>query len=114
MRPIETVDKSKMSTQFSSKGKRFSIDDAFEEETDEAIKVYGSTNPRSNNGITKNHFGNGDHINVNIDNGRYVSQFRSFPELIPFFSELINWQTMLQETAILSFKIIMNVPVKRT
>lgn len=85
MRPIETVDKSKMSTQFSSKGKRFSIDDAFEEETDEAIKVYGSTNPRSNNGITKNHFGNGDHINVNIDNGRYVSQFRSFPELIPFF-----------------------------
>lgn len=24
-------------------GKRFSIDDAFEEETDEAIRVYGST-----------------------------------------------------------------------
>lgn len=70
MKPCETIEKSKMSTQFSSKGKRFSIDDAFEEETDEAIKVYGSTNSRAGNGISKNHFGNGDHINVNIENGR--------------------------------------------
>lgn len=40
-----------MSTQFSLSNqrqpKRFSIDDAFEEETDEAIKVYGATTPRS-------------------------------------------------------------------
>lgn len=72
MRPSETVEKPKMSTQFSSKGKRFSIDDAFEEETDEAIRVYGSTNPRANNGISKSHFGNGDHISVNIENGRYT------------------------------------------
>lgn len=28
-------------------GKRFSIDDAFEEETDEAIRVYGSTGASS-------------------------------------------------------------------
>lgn len=70
MRPSDTAEKSKMSTQFSSKGKRFSIDDAFEEETDEAIKVYGSTNPRSTNGVSKNQFGTGDHININIENGR--------------------------------------------
>lgn len=70
MKQCDTIEKSKMSTQFSSKGKRFSIDDAFEEETDEAIKVYGSTNSRPNNGISKNHFGNGDHISVNIENGR--------------------------------------------
>lgn len=70
MRSSESVEKSKMSTQFSSKGKRFSIDDAFEEETDEAIKVYGSTNPRTGNGVSKSNFGNGDHINVNIENGR--------------------------------------------
>lgn len=31
----------------SSREKRFSIDDAFEEETDEAIKVYGATVNRS-------------------------------------------------------------------
>lgn len=31
----------------SGNGKRFSIDDAFEEETDEAIRVYGSTGPCS-------------------------------------------------------------------
>lgn len=72
MRPSDTGKDTKMSTQFSTKGKRFSIDDAFEEETDEAIKVYGSTHPRSNNDVPKNHFGNGDHINVNIENGRYV------------------------------------------
>lgn len=70
MRPSDTVEKFKMSSQLTTKGKRFSIDDAFEEETDEAIKVYGSTNPRSNINISKNHFGNGDHVNVNIENGR--------------------------------------------
>lgn len=70
MRPIDTVDKSKMSIQFSTKGNTFSIDDAFEEETDEAIKVYGSANPRSTNGVPKNQFGNEDNININIENGR--------------------------------------------
>lgn len=59
-----------MSSQFSlSNGKqqkRFSIDDAFEEETDEAIKVYGSTtigSPISNS--PRN--GQGDHV-VNVGN----------------------------------------------
>ncbi|GBP23871.1 hypothetical protein EVAR_86248_1 [Eumeta japonica] len=36
-----------MTRPFASKEKRFSIDDAFEEETDEAIKVYGATGDRS-------------------------------------------------------------------
>lgn len=36
-----------MSHSFIRTGKRFSIDDAFEEEDDELIKVYGSTNERS-------------------------------------------------------------------
>lgn len=65
-----------MSYQFSltnGKQKRFSIDDAFEEETDEAIKVYGTTGPRSpmshshSNGILSE----GDHVAVNMENGRY-------------------------------------------
>lgn len=71
MKPSDTTDQSKM-TQFTVKGKRFSIEDAFEEETDEAIKVYGSTNPRADNGTPKNHYGNGDHISINIENGRCV------------------------------------------
>lgn len=36
-----------------SSGKRFSIDDAFEEETDEAIRVYGSTETCSVNNISR-------------------------------------------------------------
>lgn len=36
-----------MTRSFSNGEKRFSIDDAFEEETDEAIKVYGATGDRS-------------------------------------------------------------------
>ncbi|XP_018569981.1 transmembrane protein 134 [Anoplophora glabripennis] len=65
-----------MSSQFSLSGsgrqqKRFSIDDAFEEETDEAIKVYGSTGPRSPvSNTSRNILGEGDHVNVNIENGR--------------------------------------------
>lgn len=58
-----------MSSQFSrqnGKPKRFSIDDAFEEETDEAIKVYGIATPTTPNGK----IGQGDSININIDNGR--------------------------------------------
>ncbi|XP_076256362.1 transmembrane protein 230 [Rhynchophorus ferrugineus] len=58
-----------MSSQFSrqnGKPKRFSIDDAFEEETDEAIKVYGIATPTTPNGK----IGQGDTININIDNGR--------------------------------------------
>ncbi|XP_060533327.1 transmembrane protein 134 [Cylas formicarius] len=58
-----------MSSQFSfsgSKQKRFSIDDAFEEETDEAIKVYGSTDYK----IKNNKIGQGDSIGINIDNGQ--------------------------------------------
>lgn len=43
-------------------GKRFSIDDAFEEETDEAIKVYGSTGAcspvRSNSGTENGSYNN--------------------------------------------------------
>ncbi|KAL3270961.1 hypothetical protein HHI36_021464 [Cryptolaemus montrouzieri] len=53
----------------SGKLKRFSIDDAFEEETDEAIKVYGSTIPRSplsNHSIASQSDLNG----VRVDNGR--------------------------------------------
>nr|CAI5830548.1 unnamed protein product [Callosobruchus analis] len=52
------------------KQKRFSIDDAFEEETDEAIKVYG-TSPRSPvSNPNKSIIGEGDHVNINIENGR--------------------------------------------
>lgn len=36
-----------MTRPFGNNDKRFSIDDAFEEETDEAIKVYGATGDRS-------------------------------------------------------------------
>lgn len=36
-----------MATVFGRSNKRFSIDDAFEEENDEAIKIYGSTTERS-------------------------------------------------------------------
>ncbi|EFA04989.1 transmembrane protein 134 [Tribolium castaneum] len=54
-----------MSTQFSLSNqrqpKRFSIDDAFEEETDEAIKVYGST-PTPTAGSPQ--------VDVRVDNGR--------------------------------------------
>ncbi|KAL1501497.1 hypothetical protein ABEB36_006807 [Hypothenemus hampei] len=44
---------------------KFSIDDAFEEETDEAIKVYGSTTLGSINGK----LGQGDSITLSIENG---------------------------------------------
>ncbi|CAH0548691.1 unnamed protein product [Brassicogethes aeneus] len=54
-----------MSSQF--RGNRFSIDDAFEEETDEAIKVYGSTCPRSPTSPCSN---GQEHTKVNIENGR--------------------------------------------
>lgn len=53
--------------------KRFSIDDAFEEETDEAIKVYGSAGQRNlENGM--NGLGQGECAlnGVKVDNGRYV------------------------------------------
>lgn len=45
-----------------TKQKRFSIDDAFEEETDEAIKVYGT----AMNG------GAGDCNGVKMENGRWI------------------------------------------
>lgn len=50
------------------KEKRFSIDDAFEEETDEAIKVYGTAGTPT--GVNGN--GVGDCNGVKIDNGRFV------------------------------------------
>lgn len=43
--------------------KRFSIDDAFEEETDEAIKVYGSTCMVMNKELS----GSGDCTDVKVD-----------------------------------------------
>ncbi|XP_030757240.1 transmembrane protein 134 [Sitophilus oryzae] len=55
-----------MSSQFSrqnDKPKRFSIDDAFEEETDEAIKVYGITTPTSEEKL-----GQGDSLNIALNN----------------------------------------------
>ncbi|KAG5874754.1 hypothetical protein JTB14_013119 [Gonioctena quinquepunctata] len=52
------------------KPKRFSIDDAFEEETDEAIKVYGSTGPRSPISNSVRNILETDHINVTVENGR--------------------------------------------
>lgn len=45
------------------KEKRFSIDDAFEEETDEAIKVYGTASVPAG--------ANGECNGVKIDNGRW-------------------------------------------
>ncbi|CAG9861294.1 unnamed protein product [Phyllotreta striolata] len=62
-----------MSYQFSltnGKQKRFSIDDAFEEETDEAIKVYGTTGSRSPVSHSNRLHGEGDHVAVNMENGR--------------------------------------------
>ncbi|XP_050311858.1 transmembrane protein 134 [Anthonomus grandis grandis] len=60
-----------MSSQFSrqnGKQKRFSIDDAFEEETDEAIKVYGATSPTTPNCKI---MGQGDSgIGITMENGR--------------------------------------------
>lgn len=50
------------------KEKRFSIDDAFEEETDEAIKVYGTAGTPT--GVNGN--GISDCNGVKIDNGRFV------------------------------------------
>lgn len=70
-----------MSTQLSkqnNKLKRFSIDDAFEEETDEAIKVYG-TNP--NHTTTNGKLGHGDSITFNMENGRWQLSIL-FPNLI--------------------------------
>lgn len=46
-----------------SRQKRFSIDDAFEEETDEAIKVYGATGTVLN----KDRSGSGDCTEVKVD-----------------------------------------------
>lgn len=45
-----------MTRPFGNGEKRFSIDDAFEEETDEVIKVYGATGDRS---FIQNKFKNG-------------------------------------------------------
>lgn len=110
----DSAEKSKMSTQFTTKGKRFSIDDAFEEETDEAIKVYGSTNPRLNC-TPKNHFGNCDQITVNIDNGRYVQTIFVFaPVYLLLVLGRIKLPMMHRATAIRSFRTTMNVQVKKT
>lgn len=58
-----------MSSQFSNgKLKKFSIDDAFEEETDEAIKVYGSTIPRSP--LSSSSLASHGLTGVKVDNGR--------------------------------------------
>lgn len=46
------------------KQKRFSIDDAFEEETDEAIRVYGTVGTPTSNGPS------GDCVGTKIENGR--------------------------------------------
>ncbi|KAB0791484.1 hypothetical protein PPYR_03294 [Photinus pyralis] len=50
-----------------AKQKRFSIDDAFEEETDEAIRVYGTTCMPSNK-IGLN--GEGDYTSIKVDSAR--------------------------------------------
>lgn len=55
-----------MTKSFGNSEKRFSIDDAFEEETDEAIKVYGATGNRS---PLQNKFKNG---------GDYLSRYLLF------------------------------------
>lgn len=59
---------------FARNDKRFSIDDAFEEENDEAIKVYGSTTERSplkpkNRSITSD-----DSILVRIDDPNHENR----------------------------------------
>lgn len=48
--------------------KRFSIDDAFEEETDEAIKVYCCADTKSPTNNSTN--GQGDCTEVKVENGR--------------------------------------------
>lgn len=61
-----------MSTQIpkqNDKLKRFCIDDAFEEETDEAIKVYGTN---INHTTTNGKLGHGDSISFNMENGRSI------------------------------------------
>lgn len=59
-----------MTRPFGNSDKRFSIDDAFEEETDEAIKVYGATGDRS---PLQNKYKNG---------ADYLSRYKL---LIPFY-----------------------------
>ncbi|XP_022189741.1 transmembrane protein 134 [Nilaparvata lugens] len=56
-------------------GKRFSIDDAFEEENDEAIKVYGSTTERSplKPKIRNNIMSLDDSVLVHVDVPRHCS-----------------------------------------
>lgn len=64
---------SQFSRQNGNKQKRFSIDDAFEEETDEAIKVYGTgTHPNGK-------LGQGDSISLTIENGRWVIRSKEAP-----------------------------------
>lgn len=48
--------------------KRFSIDDAFEEETDEAIRVYGTVGIMSDKQI-----GDGDCTSINMESSRWVN-----------------------------------------
>ncbi|KAK9751637.1 Transmembrane protein [Popillia japonica] len=57
-----------LSNGISTRQKRFSIDDAFEEETDEAIKVYGATTTRSP--VSPNSITNGDCASIRIDSSR--------------------------------------------
>lgn len=57
-----------LSNGISTRQKRFSIDDAFEEETDEAIKVYGATTTRSP--VSSNSLANGDCTSIRIDSSR--------------------------------------------
>lgn len=56
-------------------GKRFSIDDAFEEETDEAIRVYGSTGAcspvKSSRASTESSYTNPDKAD---HDSRYIPQ----------------------------------------
>ena len=56
--------------------KRFSIDDAFEEETDEAIKVYGATTTCSP--VSPGSISNGDSISIRIDPTRWAIDCDSY------------------------------------
>lgn len=68
-----------MTRPFGNSDKRFSIDDAFEEETDEAIKVYGATGDRS---PLQNKYKNG---------GDYVARYDVFD--CYYFTKLIHKRT---------------------
>lgn len=71
----------KMAGLFGSQVKQFSIDDAFEEDTEESIRVYGSTTDRSPLKPKNRNFAAGDSVTVNVENPNKDPAVASYPRL---------------------------------